>query len=52
MVKLSGSEGSEKDKKNGGMPTKDYGLAFKSLVLALFTIFSLYWLLQSDAAYT
>ncbi|KAJ4891116.1 Xylogen-like protein 11 [Raphanus sativus] len=38
-----GSEGSDKDKKNGGgMATKGYGLALNSLVLALFTIFSLY----------
>ncbi|KAL0863376.1 hypothetical protein Bca101_042494 [Brassica carinata] len=38
----AGSEGSDKNKKNGGgMATKDYGLALNSLMLALLTIFSL-----------
>ncbi|KAF8111147.1 hypothetical protein N665_0076s0142 [Sinapis alba] len=38
----TGSEGSDKDKKNGGIATEGYGLALNSLMLALFTIFSLY----------
>ncbi|KAJ0238968.1 Non-specific lipid transfer protein GPI-anchored 12 [Hirschfeldia incana] len=39
----SGSEGSDKDKKNGGgMATTGYGLGLNYLMLALFTIFSLY----------
>ncbi|ESQ50102.1 hypothetical protein EUTSA_v10002151mg [Eutrema salsugineum] len=39
---VSGSEGSEKDKKNGGITTKDAGVALNSLILALFMICSLF----------
>ncbi|XP_006408648.2 xylogen-like protein 11 isoform X2 [Eutrema salsugineum] len=38
----AGSEGSEKDKKNGGITTKDAGVALNSLILALFMICSLF----------
>ncbi|CAH2060799.1 unnamed protein product [Thlaspi arvense] len=38
----SGSEGSEKDKKNGGMPTKDYRVALNYSLVAFFMICSLF----------
>lgn len=40
MIEFSGSEGSEKGKKNGGVTSKDYGVALNSLVLIL--VFMIY----------